>query len=493
MVRKLSFFGLFVMLCAQLSAQDKAATPSAPYRSLSPDDKWELGINLGLPFVDGDVDPKFPGIGAGLHLRKSLDHVFSVRGNFNYLSTKSEGEGSGSEVPEASNTWLSGSAQIVAALNNIRYNKPYRKILVNGYLGVGFHNMHVDASNISQADGTTNLDKKFTSTHLEIGAEAAFRINQNMNFALGWRVFSPFGKSSDLLDGDENVRSTVTTFRDNMHYPYVGLNFNLGGKSKDGADKSEPIYWVNPMGKVADAITALEARPIYDPTDTDKDGIIDAIDDEDNSPAGARVDSRGVSLDSDGDKVPDYKDKEPYTAPAYVNNVDANGIGRAPKPITEEDVNRIVDAKIAAIKLPEPPKGLNNWFLPIVNFGDNRYDVGVSEYEKLYQIASVLKANSDIKVVATGYTDTRGSEGYNNVLSFNRAKAAIEFMVATHGISRDRLLLNFGGETAPLVPGTSSRQNRRVESRVAKAGDKDMTRPEGPEAGKGRFKGNTGY
>ena len=487
MVRKLSFFGLFVMLCAQLSAQDKAATPSAPYRSLSPADKWELGINLGLPFVDGDVDPKFPGIGAGLHLRKSLDHVFSVRGSFNYLSTKSEGEGSGSEIPEASNAWLSGSAQIVAALNNIRYNKPYRKILVNGYLGVGFHNMHVDASNISQADGTQNLDKKFTSTHLEIGAEAAFRINQNMNFALGWRVFSPFGKSSDLLDGDENVRSTVTTYRDNMHYPYVGLNFNLGSKSKDGADKSEPIYWVNPMGQVADAITALEARPIYDPTDTDKDGIIDAIDDEDNSPAGARVDSRGVSLDSDGDKVPDYKDKEPYSPPGYA--VDAQGVALGlPKYTTENDVNRIVDAKIAAIKFPESKS--NDWFFPSVNFADNSFSLRYSEYEKLYQVATVLKQNPSIKVVAIGNTDRRGPEGYNNVLSYNRAKAAIEFLVAQHGIDRSRLILNWAGESTAIVPvNGSNAANRRVEFRVAK-GETEMGRPEGPEAGKGKMQGN---
>jgi outer membrane protein OmpA-like peptidoglycan-associated protein len=31
-------------------------------------------------------------------------------------------------------------------------------------------------------------------------------------------------------------------------------------------------------------------------------------------------------------------------------------------------------------------------------------------------------------VVAVGHTDARGSEGYNNVLSFNRAKAAIEML-----------------------------------------------------------------
>lgn len=490
MVRKLSLFGFFIALCNLLSAQEKAAMSSAPYRSLSPADKWELGVNLGLPYIDGDVNAKFPGFGAGLHVRKSIDHIFSVRGNVNYLSAKNEGK---DDDRKASTTWLSGSAQVVAALNNVRYNKPYRKVLINAFVGLGVNSFAVDATNIPQESGATTLDDKFNSSHLESGANITFRVNPNFNVGFEWTIYTPFGGNSDLLDGDENVRANVTTYRDNIHYPHVSLNFNLGGKSADGVAKSEPIYWVNPMGQVADAITALEARPIYDPTDTDKDGIIDAIDDEDNSPAGARVDSKGVTLDSDGDKVPDYKDKEPFTEPAYVNNVDASGVGRAPKPITESDVNRIVDAKIAAIKLPEPPKGLNNWFLPIVNFGDNSFGIGYGEYEKLYQVASVMKANPDLKVVATGHTDKRSSEKYNNVLSFNRAKAAIEFLVNQHGISRDRLLLNFSGESAELVPGTSSRQNRRVEFRVAKPEDKDMSRPEGPEAGKGRFKGNTGY
>jgi OOP family OmpA-OmpF porin len=104
---------------------------------------------------------------------------------------------------------------------------------------------------------------------------------------------------------------------------------------------------------------------VYDPTDTDSDGIIDMIDQEKESPAGARVDTKGVTLDSDMDKVLDYKDKEPFSPPGYP--VDANGVAQVPKPITEADVNRIVDAKLANFKLPVQ-QGLSDWFLPIINF-----------------------------------------------------------------------------------------------------------------------------
>jgi outer membrane protein OmpA-like peptidoglycan-associated protein len=170
------------------------------------------------------------------------------------------------------------------------------------------------------------------------------------------------------------------------------------------------------------------------------------------------------------------------------------GVAQVPKPITESDVNRIVDAKIAAIKFPTPKP--TAWFLPMINFKDNSYALDQNEYDKLYQIASVMKDNPDLKVVVTGGADKRASEKYNNVLSYNRSKAAIEFLVAQHSIPRDHLILNWIGEGSPLVPvDGANRLNRRVEFRVAKS-ETEMARPEGPEAGKAgakskaSFKGN---
>ncbi len=483
-VRKLSFTVLFALVSFALSAQE--AAPTGTYRSFSPADSWELGLDLGTPFVVGDVDSKFPGFGGGLHVRKSLDHIFSVRFNANYFKAENEDEGTTPRTSEMS--WLSGSGQLVVALNNFRFNKPHRKILVNGFVGLGVNNYSTEFSNITQNDPTvTNELEGTTNAHLELGANISFRVSPRFNISLEHTVYSVFGKNADLLDSDANVGRDVTTYRDIVHFPHVSLNYNLGGTDKNGLKKSEPLYWANPMSMVSDAITALEARPVYDPTDTDGDGIIDAIDDEDNSPAGARVDTKGVTLDSDGDKVPDYKDKEPYSPPGFT--VNADGVAQTPKYTTEAEVNRIVDAKIAAIKFPEPPT--NDWFFPSVNFGDNRYDLRYSEYEKLYQVATVLKQNPNIKVVAIGNTDRRGPEGYNNVLSYNRAKAAIEFLVSQHGIARDRLILNWAGESSALIPvNGSNAANRRVEFRVAK-GETEMGRPEGPEAGKGgKFQGN---
>lgn len=479
-VRKLTFALLFTFAWLGLAAQE-----AGTYRSLSPADQWEVGVDLGTPMVVGDIDAKFPGFGGGLHIRKSLGHVFSIRvgGLFGSMTNENESP----DLRSSETTYFSGSGQVVMTVNNLRFDKPARKWNLNVFAGLGFASFSTEAKNVTLANGSTgdnNLDGSGAS--FEFGAGLAYRFSPKFNLGLEYTVAQVLGSDGDLLDGDQNIGDDRTTYRDAFHWPHLSLNFNIGGKDKNGNKKSEPLYWVNPLGQTADAITALEARPVYDPTDTDGDGIIDAIDDEDNSPAGARVDTKGVTLDSDGDKVPNYKDKEPYSPPGYT--VNADGVAQVPKPITEADVNRIVDAKIAAIKIPEPKP--TEWFLPMINFGDNRYDVRHSEYEKLYQVANVLKNNPSLKVVAVGHTDARGPEGYNAVLSYNRAKAAIETLVSNFGVSRDRLILNWAGETTNLVPEKgSSNINRRVEFRVAK-GETEMARPEGKEAGKGSFKGN---
>ena len=49
-----------------------------------PKSQWELGIDLGVLHVSGDVKTRgaLPGFGIGGHVRKSLGYVFSIRGNF---------------------------------------------------------------------------------------------------------------------------------------------------------------------------------------------------------------------------------------------------------------------------------------------------------------------------------------------------------------------------------------------------------------------------
>jgi hypothetical protein len=77
------------------------------------------------------------------------------------------------------------------------------------------------------------------------------------------------------------------------------------------------------------------------------------------------------------------------------------------------------------------------------------------------------------------------------MLSYNRSKAAIDFLVSHYGIDRSRFNLMYGGEEKQLVPNlpdshNTSKEiemghymNRRVEFRTCRTDDYDMPRPSG--------------
>jgi len=95
----------------------------------------------------------------------------------------------------------------------------------------------------------------------------------------------------------------------------------------------EPLYWKNPLefsyGELNAPKRMKMPKVVLD--DNDGDGVVDQFDREPNTPAGAPVDTHGVSKDTDGDGVPDYKDKQLIT-PTDCQPVDANGVGKCPEP-----------------------------------------------------------------------------------------------------------------------------------------------------------------
>jgi OOP family OmpA-OmpF porin len=216
--------------------------------------------------------------------------------------------------------------------------------------------------------------------------------------------------------------------------------------------------------------------------------VIDMTDQEINTPAGCPVDTRGVTLDSDGDSVVDCKDQEPYSPPGF--EVDQNGVAQNADPfLTEDEVVTLINQRM------ETAASNLNWFLPMIHFDLDKYYIKPEFYGALHNVAGVMKSHPDMKVLAIGFADNRDTDEYNNVLSYNRANEAINYLVNNYNIPRSRFILQFGGESTPIAQGlkdthgTSLTQekahyvNRRVEFRVASATDTEMSRPAGPDAG----------
>lgn len=104
----------------------------------------------------------------------------------------------------------------------------------------------------------------------------------------------------------------------------------------------------------------------------------------------------------------------------------------------------------------------------MINFAFDSADLDDEARAILTQQAAWIKSNPSIKLRVYGHTDLVGSAGYNRGLGLRRARAAVNYLVAS-GVRRGQVeaVASFG-ETRPLVA-TQNRErlNRRTVTEVA--------------------------
>ncbi len=219
--------------------------------------------------------------------------------------------------------------------------------------------------------------------------------------------------------------------------------------------------------------------------DNDGDGVPDEIDRCPNDPEDRDgvLDADGCAdPDNDGDGVPDERDRcpiEPEDLDRYQNDDgcpdldnDRDGLRDTADacPDEAEDVDDYQDDD----GCPEPgPDAL------VVTRTDSRllvsqriyfdYDsdtIRAVSFPILDEVAAAIRRNPDIlRLRVEGHTDQAGTPEYNLDLSFRRARAVVEYLVA-HGVARDRLEFQGYGQTRPVADASvadAASLNRRVE------------------------------
>lgn len=127
-------------------------------------------------------------------------------------------------------------------------------------------------------------------------------------------------------------------------------------------------------------------------------------------------------------------------------------------------------AEVAAVK--EEARGVVITLSGGVLFASNKDSLLQTAQTKLDQVADALKAESDEKrIIVEGHTDSRGPETKNRSLSFRRAAAVRDYLVA-QGVDPSKIAAKGLGESRPLVDNYTAENranNRRVEIVVARA------------------------
>ncbi len=463
-----------------------------------PRNQWEIGIKGGLSTVSGDIRSRLPSGGIGIHVRKALGYVFSIRMEYDWLNARglnfspSDGfrrnpvlsqiytsavPGGGLLQPSIYYNYKTNIQDLglhgVVTLNNIRFHKSKTGVnfyAFGGVAGITYAtkynalNSNGQPYDFSGVPTATYSNKKDAIKYLkdnvlddsyetqaerdplqpklgdrpfkvafEFGGGVQFKINNRFNIALEDKITIP---KTDLLDGQQwqenfgngNV-GAIAQSRDYDTYNFlsVGLNYNLGQKSV------EPLWWLNPLDYAYSEIRKpklmIMPKPIL--PDADGDGVTDQFDQE-QTPQGCPVDTHGVSRDTDGDSVPDCKDKELVT-PTICQPVDADGVGKCPCPDTS--------CYAGLIKATETGCDTKLGALPSVTFSGKSVTLSKDNQSLLASVGARMRNNPECKVVVVGYCNSTKQE---QQLSWDRVNAVINYLVEKEGISADRFIFQYG-------------------------------------------------
>ncbi|MFM1875555.1 MAG: hypothetical protein RL266_1292 [Bacteroidota bacterium] len=308
-------------------------------------------------------------------------------------------------------------------------------------------------------------DTKKLTTELIIPAGLGVKFRLSRRFDLGLEYTQRFAPSSDKLD------ATIAGKKGSDGYGYFNAFFAIKiGKQTHSKE------WVNPFQALNQNMADLQANVDGLAKDADGDGVSDIFDKEENTPADIAVDGSGRALDTDGDAVPDYLDADPFTTKGA--RVDENGTeldsdndgvadSQDIEPNTAEGA--LVNFQGKTINL-EAAGGSSSSVsvsggLPSIYFKVNSARIDYwSSYDRLAEVAKIMKADSGIKVKVVGSADKTGAEDYNTSLAQNRAQAAVDHLVKIYGIDAGRFSVVSDGESKPLsVSDEALNVNRRVD------------------------------
>lgn len=136
---------------------------------------------------------------------------------------------------------------------------------------------------------------------------------------------------------------------------------------------------------------------------------------------------------------------------------------KAPEPVVveqpkEQEVEQVVVEKVKEIK-----ENFN-----AAQFEKRKYELNEDAKTVLLDLVKLLEENPSVKLQIEGHTSAEGDDNFNQKLSTNRAKAAVDFLVSK-GIAESRVSYKgFGSSQLKNTADPEAEENRRVEFIVIK-------------------------
>jgi outer membrane protein OmpA-like peptidoglycan-associated protein len=466
-----------------------------------PRNQWEIGLKGGYTNGFTDVHNWGPTGGFGIHLRKALGYLFSVRAEYDWIRLRglnyqpSDSYGKNPELtaiygttrttpgPDIFYNYRSTvhelSFQGVFTINNINFHRaktgfnlyffggPGLMTYSTFYKGVNSSGAAYDYSTVTgpytyknrknvlsqvkniisggswstmaeRPNGPTLGGAPLTAVGVA-GMGFQFRLGRSFSLAVEDKfTFTP----TDLIDGQQWQANYTPTAVGSIAQTKSNDCYNfvsVGLNYNIGRHAVAPLWWLNPLDYAYSEINAPRHMKLPKPVldDADGDGVTDQFDLEPNTPKGCPVDSHGVSRDTDGDGVPDCKDKELIT-PTQCQPVDADGVGKCPEPQCCKDLKAYIDSNGTGGRTASK---CTIGDLPSITFKNRSVTLSRDAKALLASAAEKLRNNPYCKIAVVGYGESSKTA---QQLSWDRVNAVINHLVEKEGIGSDRFIFSYG-------------------------------------------------
>lgn len=382
--------------------------------------RWSIEGNVGQnkairPYSTGyySSDPtNYFNFGAVDHFDLGVRYMFSnlfglkLDGAYDIIESQS---GSGS-LPFETNQYRIG-IQGVANLGRIlRFETFTSRLNILAHAGI----------QVSRLEPQTGINKGITEDNggVMIGLTPQLRLSSWLALTGDFTVISNIRQH---LNWDGNYSAEANNLSGMMYNTSLGLTVYLGKKEKH-ADWFIPEVDKKDDSETQKRLADLEAYL----QDTDRDGVVDGVDLQNNTPPGVAVDSLGRFIDVNKNGVPDELEAK-------------DG---------KDGLTSNIVSKQDAIKLLIE-KGYVNVFYDV-----NKDQPNSGSTNNVYYIIKFLRDYPDAKVTLKGFADIRGNEKSNKDLSQRRSEKLYD-IIRSSGIDAARIKISGEGVDTSYPTNTS--------------------------------------
>ncbi len=285
---------------------------------------------------------------------------------------------------------------------------------------------------------THNYGRTEYNGSLVLGASPQYRISKKMAVLLDISIQNSFRQH---FNWDGSYSDSSNNLNGQMVTTSLGLTYSLGKNDIHGD-------WAQIKDKNMQKLEALDKKISDIQTlmnDTDKDGVPDYLDQENNSVAGVAVDTRGRMIDLNRNGVPDELER-------YVEKTAKESSEKAIKETSEDAVLRLVNEGYVC-----------------TYFDSGKTKSTDASTEGVDFMLTFLRNHPNASIDIVGHADEIGKTDKNNLLAKERAENIKKVLVKA-GIDPSRLNVISQGEDTSVAPDSpeARRLVRKVTFRVAK-------------------------